>query len=104
MRRRFSIAHEFGHFILHNHPGIHIDKGFFFRNKISEEVNNPNEIEANRFAAELLMPKNFIVQALQNYSKNFFEDDIIERLARDFKVSKAAMGFRLQNLGYLTGI
>lgn len=53
-RRRFTIAHEIGHFVLHQHATIDfttLRKDFTVWTKPSEEA------EANHFAAELLMPQ-----------------------------------------------
>lgn len=98
-RKRFTAAHELGHFILHKQTsGIHIDKRLFFRNKVSKEATDPAEVEANRFAAELLMPKKLISKAVEKMGSS---EDIVKDLAREFKVSTMAMGIRLERLGYL---
>jgi Zn-dependent peptidase ImmA (M78 family) len=56
------------------------------------------EREANRFAAELLMPETLVRASV--------ERDGVDphRLAGRFAVSDVAMGFRLVNLGYLTAL
>ena len=61
-RQRFTVAHECGHFLLHedrNLQGeVHVDKEFsiLMRNSVSTTGSDEMEIEANFFAAELLMP------------------------------------------------
>jgi Zn-dependent peptidase ImmA (M78 family) len=64
-----------------------------------------NEIEANAFAAEILMPRTFIEKELKKELADI-EDDIevdtvIKSLARTFQVSEQAMEYRLINLGII---
>lgn len=100
-RQRFSIAHEIGHFVLHRPRGIHVDKRTYYRNSKSAEGLDDIEIEANRFAAELLMPADLVIREIENYSDLIdSNDDVISVLADSFEVSATAMGFRIQNLGY----
>ena len=62
-RQRFSIAHEIGHHQLGHQfvPGehVHVDRGVQIsqRSGRSSEAIDSKEIEANQFAACLLMPK-----------------------------------------------
>lgn len=100
-RQRFTISHELGHFFLHKNIGIHIDKKSFFRDKSSQSVLYPMEIEANRFAAEILMPKEYIENELENYEDIIdIDEDIVLNLAKKFKVSTTAMSIRFQSLDY----
>lgn len=103
-RRRFTIAHELGHFQLHHKPGqrLFVDHSKkFFRNEASTTGEIKYEREANAFAAALLMP----VSLLENEIKNFGEDGdfnkYIKRLAAKFRVSEQSMNYRLINLGML---
>jgi len=102
-RQRFTMAHELGHYILHkNNKGIHIDRQTFSRNANSRTGLDPIEIEANRFAAELLMPRNLIEEKMEGHEDVLdLQDDIVWNLANMFKVSTAAMSIRLQSQGYL---
>lgn len=100
-RQRFSIAHELGHFFLHEHNAIHIDRYSFFRNRNSETALDPMEIEANRFAAEILMPSKFLEEELSRYIDIIdIDEDVIWELAKKFKVTVTAMTIRFQSLGY----
>ena len=59
-RRRFTIAHELGHFLLHEGEVVHLDEvpasfTVDFRDNLSSRGEDDNEKEANLFAAELLM-------------------------------------------------
>src|ERR1700729_2662707 len=61
-RQRFTIAHEIGHFLLHKGTNLHFDEDFSvkFRDALSSKAEDDLEIEANQFAASLLMPGHFI--------------------------------------------
>lgn len=109
-RQRFTIAHELGHFILgHERNGLFIDKqhsefSVFFRNDESSEGTKQQEIEANAFAAALLMPEHLIEEEIQIMREKgmLFElggdTKIIDELAKKFEVSPMAMTYRLSNL------
>ncbi len=105
-RQRFSIAHEVGHYVLHKTKGTHIDndKKTFFRDADSQKAIYPIEIEANRFAAEMLMPTAMVKRELEKYEGKLLDaeddDDPIANLADAFQVSSLAMSLKLQNLGY----
>lgn len=101
-RQTFSIAHEIGHLLLSERTGLYIDKRIFFRNGRSHEAIDPEEITANTFAAELLMPSPLIKRELNSYIKNGYLDtskDVVSELAKTFAVSTTAMSIKLQNLG-----
>jgi Zn-dependent peptidase ImmA (M78 family) len=57
------------------------------------------EIEANTFAAELLMPADLLLGTLGGRSIDLEDDEAVASLAKRFKVSEAAMRFRLSSLG-----
>ena len=100
-RQRFTIAHEIGHFQLHQGEPVHVDKiRVNFRDKSSETATNAEEIEANTFAAELLMPTDLINRDIQENELSI-DEGIIETLAKRYEVSPLAMTLRLINLGYL---
>ena len=98
-RMNFTIAHELGHWVLHKDldqdrlPGF--DKKFFFCRGINNRINNP-ERQANFFASCLLMPRNFVKEALKNFKAPLYEYDI-KKLSDKFFVSKQAMKIRLVN-------
>lgn len=100
-RRRFTIAHELGHHVLHREyltNNVHVDKiiqVILPRNQASSQGVDLKEIQANNFAAELLMPE----AELSRWGKVDINDDIkVQTLARRFKVSVAALTYRLMNL------
>jgi Zn-dependent peptidase ImmA (M78 family) len=94
-RQRFTIAHEIGHFLLHEGTLI-VDHAV--------RVN----WRANTFAAELLMPRELVISKLEEYmnkigttNRTMSHEDLITSLAREFDVSAEATGYRLINLGIL---
>ena len=102
-RQRFTMAHELGHYILHrNTSNVFFDESLlFFRNQTSSEGTKRQEIEANNFAAELLMPEPAIREILEEPIDAFNEYEV-EELASEFEVSPQALTIRLTRLGLLT--
>jgi Zn-dependent peptidase ImmA (M78 family) len=107
-RKRFTIAHELGHFLLHKSDGedtVFLDTDFIVKyrsNKVYTETELRQEQEANTFAASLLMPRELIFKELNKSElRNMSESDLIYELARIFDVSVPAMTFRLSNLNIL---
>ena len=98
-RQRFSIAHEIAHFVLHK-GDTYIDKGYLvhFRDQESGSGTKQEEMAANAFAAALLMPAKWVQEAFKQQPFDLIEDDGLEPLAREFKVSPQAMTYRLMNL------
>ena len=62
---------------------------------------DPKEIEANQFAAMLLMPERLVRSALREMRVGHPLDHHVEQLARQFDVSVQAMTIRLATLGVL---
>lgn len=108
-RQRFTIAHEIGHFCLHNYEGVHFDGKntglqVHLRNSRSSEGTSIEEREANLFAAELLMPKTVLEKDLSTIKEIYLldeEDQTIKTLADKYQVSVRALTYRLVNLGYI---
>jgi len=99
-RQRFSAAHELAHHILHAdviRDAVHVDKGIrvLFRDDVSSLGTEPMEIQANAFAAELLIPGDLLATALEGGGVDIEDEARVEALARRFRVSAAAMLFRL---------
>jgi len=86
-RRRFTIAHEIGHFVLH--PGRLAPE----RGGAVNEAWQLQEREADQFAAELLMPEDLVRAAVLEHGGD------VARLADRFDVSLKAMQARLRWLG-----
>jgi Zn-dependent peptidase ImmA (M78 family) len=100
VRQRFTIAHEIGHLILHP-KNNYVDRGFhvFFRDATSATAESQEEIQANQFAADLLMPELLLRAAISDQAIDIDDMRAIEALARRFDVSPQALTFRLINLG-----
>jgi Zn-dependent peptidase ImmA (M78 family) len=99
-RQRFSAAHELAHHILHDETireAVHVDKGIrvLFRDDVASLGTEPMEIEANAFASELLIPGSLLAAAVAGGGIDLEDEAAIETLARRFRVSPAAMRFRL---------
>jgi Zn-dependent peptidase ImmA (M78 family) len=106
-RQRFTIAHELGHYLLHQGEPVHLDdyrQAFTInlRDEQSAKGEDSDEREANLFAAELLMPAKFLMNDLSGKNLDLLGDsDFLDRLAKKYKVSTQALTFRLANLGYI---
>ncbi len=101
-RQRFTIAHEIGHMELHLEmitSSVHVDKKFIglMRDSNSSTGNEEIEIQANQFAAELLMPQKLIEEELEGKQFDIDDDGPIEELAKKFRVSKQALLYRIGN-------
>ncbi len=96
-RKRFSIAHELGHHFLHLlDDGEIVDKRVdMFREKqptlADWSAQRRREVEANWFAAALLMPEELVRQ-------QWAANPSVMALARAFNVSQEAMGYRVDSL------
>ena len=118
-RKRFAVAHSLGHYFIHLKEGreiTHEEKeivdrksDMFFRG-VEPVTNFPpksrirqaksrirskypkEEIEANWFATELLMPEEF-------FRKEWHWRESVWRLARVFNVTEEAIEYRLKDLG-----
>jgi Zn-dependent peptidase ImmA (M78 family) len=56
------------------------------------------EVEANTFAAALLRPRKILDALLQASPVDIEDESCIEKLAKEFVVSKAALQYRIRNL------
>ena len=98
----FTKAHELGHFVLEHE----------LKNDIVTEstikTKDPQETEANVFAAALLMPKQLIIELLEDLDYDFDKGidtldeykrkSIINDVCTRFRTSKQSAYFRLKNL------
>jgi Zn-dependent peptidase ImmA (M78 family) len=107
-RKRFTIAHEIAHFYLKHQfePGehVHVDRGHLIsqRNHRSATGMDAKEIEANQFAACLLMPADLLLASVKQLTRSEHLYDIhITALSEKFVVSEQAMTIRLGKIGLL---
>lgn len=87
VRQRFTAAHELGHFALHKHLiGDGVQDNYMLR---SDRLSSWVEVEANKYAADLLMPYDRIDEAMRQGIRS------PKALAAAFGVSEIAMAIRL---------
>jgi hypothetical protein len=101
-RQRFTVAHELGHFILHQH-----EMGRFIadtKDLIREEGDAKKiadmERQANRFAAELLMPAEVCIARAKEFRAKYEVlplQPFAYQLAAELLVSPEAMRYRLKD-------
>lgn len=107
-RQPFTAAHELGHLVLHEGKELIVDQAVLrvdLRNHVSSMGTDVEEVEANTFAAALLVPERIVLHhaaKLIHANGDIGRDDLISERARIFDVSAEAMGYHLINLGILT--
>ena len=99
-RQRFTIAHELGHLVMHRNileNEVHVDKQFkiLMRDGVASSGTDTIEIEANKFAAELLLPS-FLLDELLTREFDIDDEGPLEALAKKFKVSKQMLEYRIR--------
>ncbi|EBU8090008.1 ImmA/IrrE family metallo-endopeptidase, partial [Salmonella enterica subsp. enterica serovar Agona] len=99
-RQRFTIAHECGHLIYHNDERLYVDKTFSIRRRddVSRMAIDKEEVEANQFAAELLMPFDYILRDIIRSDIDIEDGTEVARLAKKYAVSSQAMTYRIANV------
>jgi Zn-dependent peptidase ImmA (M78 family) len=106
-RRRFTIAHEIGHYVLRHHRQrnelVHADPHahVIYRSARASEGLDTIEVQANQFAASLLMPAKLVRQHAERLGLPLTESDVRTLAKDDFEVSEQAMTIRLSGLGLL---
>jgi Zn-dependent peptidase ImmA (M78 family) len=90
-RKRFSCAHEIGHYIFHTNNKEKVYEYIDLRSGQSSAGTNPEEIFANQFAACLLMPEDEVKRLQKSGTPPFL-------IAQFFGVSEEAINIRLTNL------
>jgi len=103
VRQRFTIAHDLGHHLLHGND-VYVDRPLVvtFRDSRSSLAIDPEEIAANQFAASIVMPRRWVIRDADRVlerQRGISGEELIERLAKDYRVNGQAMEFRLANLG-----
>lgn len=90
-RKRFTCAHELGHYVRRAEEPTQYEY-VDYRDQNSSTGTDEEERFANKFAANLLMPK-WIVETFHEQGLAPF------RMAKQFGVSPESMQYRLENLG-----
>lgn len=86
VRRRFTVAHEIAHYVLHERM---IGDGVFDDALYRSGLPHQEEVQANALAADILMPRSKVREMQSLYGTD------IAKLAAAFNVSERAMGIRL---------
>ncbi|EHD19596.1 MULTISPECIES: ImmA/IrrE family metallo-endopeptidase [Brenneria] len=90
-RQRFTLAHEIAHFLLHrDRIGDGITDDILYRSKLSDFM----EVQANRLAADILMPGHLIQPKLKEFTE-LRDEEKYEKLADIAEVSTTAIKIRL---------
>jgi hypothetical protein len=94
-RQRFTIAHEIAHALLHKdlileNNGLSDD--VLYRSSLS----NRREAEANRLAADIVMPWSLVEQWMKQFPDSSLEDKV-DSIAAYLEVSKIAVQVRIGN-------
>ena len=104
VRRRFTIGHELGHWVLHCDPGSAREEPVYCRTEtVREEPGEParkggfagypmTELDANQFAAAVLMPRALVER------EHAWVDGVPWKLAQAFGVSVEAIEWRMRFL------
>lgn len=90
-RQRFTMSHELGHYVSHRQKNNKFSDSLFYR---KNEKKDSLEYQADKFAAEILMPESFVRSAINRGIIN------VDELADMFGVSGQAMIYRLKDLNY----
>ena len=93
-RRRFAIAHELGHFVLHRgkRPAYFCTEEKF----MDWYTSDPQELEANAFAAELLLPRDIFKTYLGGQPPT---KELLSKCAESFQTSLTATCIRYVDVG-----
>lgn len=105
-RRRFIVAHEYGHLILHKASDERL-----FAHRDSGERDTPKELEADYFARCLLMPRSLVQAAVQSFipsinkieNETEGESDIVNMVSSMFNVTPKKARIRLNELNLIKG-
>lgn len=106
-RKRFTQAHEYGHFVLHSGHFLQGVFDFFgsddegsvqlFREQSS--TRNKLEYQANKFASHFLMPTHLVKELIDPLQRSVSIDELQRMLSSQAQVSLTAAGIRLRDFG-----
>lgn len=96
-RQRYTLAHEISHFLLHrqiiDQSSVGIVDNVLYRSGAPEQL----EYEANRLAADIVMPDIQVEQIFESLG-TLVSEEVIDHMAHIFQVSKVAMEIRLTTI------
>lgn len=91
-RRRFTIGHELGHFLIPSHKGNQQCTAADLRQNRLGNAREKQEVEANRFSASLLMPRAWFLRQMGELGR--VELQHVQDMAADFGTSFQATAHR----------
>ncbi len=97
-KKRFTIAHEAGHYLMHDKIEVHNENSNtlnWFKNTENQLKKGLQEWEANDFASELLMPEHLFYAETKGKP---FSPDLVKCLSERFKTSISSALIRCVNL------
>ncbi len=104
-KQRLVIAHEMGHVYLGHafdpEQHVHVDRRFDkYRDCIAEGLSE-QDLEANAFAGELVIPTKLLGQAVVDLGDTPLTEEHIQNLAAHFDVTVQHITLRLSRLGLI---
>jgi Zn-dependent peptidase ImmA (M78 family) len=104
-KQRLVIAHEMGHVYLGHEFGpeqyVHVDRRFDrYRDCIAAGLSE-QDLEANQFAGEFVIPTKLLRQAVLNLGNVSLTEEHMQDLAARFDVTVQSMTIRLSRLGLI---
>jgi len=105
-RQRFTVAHEIGHFLLHDFKPVWVCQAVgLTASRLSYKQTVPayahEERQANRFAADLLMPTDKIRQDFDDFTAkdwDWEDEDALRQLAQRYEVTLQTLLIHLINI------
>lgn len=98
-RQKFTVAHELGHWIMHRQLlKENPDRGILLRLPLGMPDPDPREKEANSFAANILVPDEFVLPVIQDGQRMTDLRGGERLLATVFGVSSDVVVYRLRQL------
>ena len=92
-RKKFTMAHELGHFELHHNKNTHLEDNSL---TLDYFKNGGQEYEANQFATELLMPKPAFIDFTHG---KVFSPELLRSISEHFQTSITSATFRYMEIG-----
>ncbi len=99
-RCNYTIAHEGGHYFFHR-PQYRKAENVALFHDITDPRTEALEMQANMFAAYILMPKEVMIKKWNEIDHNCPIKEVLGEMMKFFRVSREALVYRLKYLGLL---
>lgn len=108
-RRRFTLAHEYGHYVLHKPHFLQQVLDLFDGeshkvvqlNREAGDSRNKLEWQANAFAGQILMPTKLVEAQFSSSRERMNTGQLVQELAANANVSLASAEIRLKQMGWI---